>query len=151
MPELARWVQVRNVVRRSVRLGLRNKGHHYDGFDAGVKTRGASNQGHSRTPAKGSRCSTWPTLPFGSAAPVLPSLSHESKTRVGGISGSSPTLTRRSIFRAAAIPPVRTTSFSPEINHQLIRRLTLRPSHTKGGDAAGSRKPNSLDTLRSWA
>lgn len=37
------------------------------------RTRGAPNQGHSRTPAKGSRCSTWPTLPFGSAASVLPS------------------------------------------------------------------------------
>jgi len=35
--------------------------------------RGAPNQGHSRTPAKGPRCSTWPTLPFGSAASVLPS------------------------------------------------------------------------------
>ena len=37
------------------------------------QTRGAPNQGHSRTPAKGPRCSTWPTLPFGSAASVLPS------------------------------------------------------------------------------
>ncbi len=37
------------------------------------QTREAPNQGHSRTPAKGSRYSTWPTLPFGSAASVLPS------------------------------------------------------------------------------
>jgi len=34
MPELARRVQVRDIVRRSVRLGLRSKGHDYDGFDA---------------------------------------------------------------------------------------------------------------------
>ena len=99
MPELARCVQVRHVVRGSAPSGLRS-GPHVRGsgrriavdssplaggarlsqFASGnrvaavcPKTRGAPNQGHSRTPAKGSRCSTWPTLPFGSAASVLPS------------------------------------------------------------------------------
>ena len=86
MPELARWVQVRDVLRRSAPSGLRSGpqvrwsgGPAVPVRDGQVdshtfpQTRGASNQGHSRTPAKGSRCSTWPTLPFGSAAPVLPS------------------------------------------------------------------------------
>ena len=99
MPELARCVQVRHDVRGSAPSGLRSGPHvrgsgHRIAVDSSplaggarlsqlatgnrvaavfAKTRGAPNQGHSRTPAKGPRCSTWPTLPFGSAASVLPS------------------------------------------------------------------------------
>lgn len=82
MSELARWVQVRDIVRRSLRLGLWCKGHHNEGSTRAPIKKERQTQGHGRTPATGS-------LPFRARRPGAAIVSHESKTRVGGISGSS--------------------------------------------------------------
>ncbi len=99
------------------------------------QTRGARNQGHSPTPAKGSRCSTWPTLPFGSAAPVLPSCCTGRGPALIGISGDSRTLTRLSSFPCGGVPRPMLTGPPSGKGRHVVRE-------TIGVGCAGAPRPS---------